>query len=62
MNHTQSKALYERACKLMAGGVSSEFRKFGALPHPLFYTRGEGARIWDADGKTTWTSRSRRVR
>ncbi len=34
---------------MLAGGVSSEFRKFSS-PHPLFYTRGEGARLWDADG------------
>ena len=50
MNHyTESKTLHERACRVMAGGVSSEFRKFNA-PHPLFYTRGQGAQIWDADG------------
>ena len=44
-----SNTLYERALKSLAGGVSSQFRAFGA-PHPMFYDRAEGARIWDADG------------
>ncbi len=48
-SYAQSKALYERACRVLAGGVSSEFRKLGA-PHPLFYSRGSGSRIWDLDG------------
>ena len=48
-NYGQSKALHERACRVLAGGVSSEFRKF-SQPHPLFYEKGEGARIWDVDG------------
>src|SRR5689334_23924947 len=48
-NYSQSKALYERACHVLAGGVSSEFRKAGQ-PHPLFYSHGQGSRIWDVDG------------
>src|SRR5687767_9076064 len=47
--YDRSRELYERACHVLAGGVASEFRK-GGTPHPLFYTRGEGSRIWDADG------------
>jgi len=47
--YEQSRLLHERACRVLAGGVSSEFRKFNA-PHPLFYTRGAGARLTDADG------------
>jgi len=47
--YQKSKELYERACGVLAGGVSSEFRKFGP-PHPLFYERGSGSRIVDADG------------
>lgn len=47
--HAKSKELYERACKVLAGGVSSEFRKFNA-PHPLFYSHGSGSRIVDVDG------------
>ena len=48
-NYTQSAILLERAKKSMAGGVSSEFRKFN-YPHALFYTHAEGSRIYDADG------------
>lgn len=44
-----SKALYERACRVLAGGVSSEFRK-AAHPHPMFYSHGYGSRIVDVDG------------
>lgn len=33
----------------MAGGVSSHFRMAGA-PHPLFFTKAEGSRIYDVDG------------
>ncbi len=45
----RSRALMARAQKVLAGGVSSQFRAMNA-PHPMFYTRAEGARIWDADG------------
>lgn len=47
--YTQSAALLERAQKVLAGGVSSEFRKYNH-PHALFYTHGAGSRIYDADG------------
>lgn len=33
----------------MAGGVSSHFRMAGT-PHPLFFTKGKGSLIYDADG------------
>lgn len=46
--YTQSKALYERASRALAGGVSSEFRKF-SWPHPLFYASAQGSRIVDVD-------------
>lgn len=49
MVHTQSARLLERAKKVLAGGVSSEFRKY-AHPHALFYTHGAGSRIYDVDG------------
>jgi glutamate-1-semialdehyde 2,1-aminomutase len=45
----RSRALYERARHVLAGGVSSQFRAFNA-PHPMFYERASGSRIWDADG------------
>lgn len=48
-SYEKSRQLYERACNSMAGGVSSHFR-MGGSPHPLFFTRGKGARIHDVDG------------
>ncbi len=48
-DYSKSKALHERACQVLAGGVASEFRKFNQ-PHPLFYTEGSGSYITDADG------------
>jgi glutamate-1-semialdehyde 2,1-aminomutase len=47
--YLKSAALLERARKVLAGGVSSEFRKYNH-PHALFYTHGAGSRIYDADG------------
>lgn len=34
---------------MLAGGVSSEFRKMN-YPHAMFYTHGKGSRIYDVDG------------
>jgi len=47
--YAKSRELHERALGVLAGGVSSEFRKSSA-PHPLFYREGAGSRIWDVDG------------
>lgn len=47
--YTKSAALLERAKKVLASGVSSEFRKYNH-PHALFYTHGKGSRIFDVDG------------
>jgi len=47
--YTKSAELFERARRVLAGGVSSEFRKF-SQPHPLFYSHGRGSRLWDVDG------------
>ncbi len=44
-----SQSLYERAQGVLAGGISSEFRRYNQ-PHPLFYTSGHGSHIVDADG------------
>lgn len=49
INYVQSAALLERSKKVLAGGVSSEFRKYNH-PHAIFYTHGEGSRIYDVDG------------
>lgn len=47
--YTKSAELLERSKKVLAGGVSSEFRKYNH-PHAIFYTHGKGSRIYDADG------------
>jgi len=49
MDYNQSADLLARSKKVLAGGVSSEFRKY-AYPHALFYTHASGTRIYDADG------------
>lgn len=48
----QSQRWFERARKVLAGGISSSARSTttGDLPYPLYMTRGRGPRIWDADG------------
>jgi glutamate-1-semialdehyde 2,1-aminomutase len=48
-SYTESALLLERSKKVLAGGVSSEFRKYNH-PHALFYTYGKGSRIYDVDG------------
>jgi glutamate-1-semialdehyde 2,1-aminomutase len=49
---TQSEALFERAQRVMPGGVSSPVRAFKAVGGtPLFIRKAEGARVWDADGR-----------
>jgi glutamate-1-semialdehyde 2,1-aminomutase len=48
-NYNKSAALLERAKKVLAGGVSSEFRKYNH-PHALFYTHGIGSKVYDVDG------------
>lgn len=45
----KSQALFERAQLCIAGGVNSGIRKMEA-PVPLYFARGEGARLWDVDG------------
>jgi glutamate-1-semialdehyde 2,1-aminomutase len=47
--YIRSRALYERASRVIPGGISSNIRK-NWEPFPLFYARGEGSRIWDEDG------------
>ncbi|MGV3761317.1 aspartate aminotransferase family protein [Parapedobacter sp.] len=47
--YQESAQLLKRAGKVLAGGVSSEFRKYNH-PHAIFYTHGSGSRIYDADG------------
>ena len=49
MSYAKSALLLERAKKVIAGGVCSEFRKYNH-PHAIFYTHGQGSRIYDVDG------------
>ena len=48
-SYKESASLLERAKKVLASGVSSEFRKYNH-PHALFYTHGNGSKIYDVDG------------
>jgi glutamate-1-semialdehyde 2,1-aminomutase len=51
MNHSKSRDLFERAQKLMPGGVNSPVRAFRSVGgDPVFLARGEGAHVYDADG------------
>ena len=49
INYSGSESLLQRARKALAGGVSSEFRKYNH-PHAIFYTHGEGSYVYDVDG------------
>jgi len=44
----RSRALFERACHSLTGGVSSPVR--AKAPVPLYFTNGHGARLIDVDG------------
>src|SRR3989454_5821916 len=47
----RSEELFNRAQKVIPGGVNSPVRAFHAVGgKPLFIERGQGAHIWDADG------------
>jgi glutamate-1-semialdehyde 2,1-aminomutase len=51
MNHSKSRALFERAQKRIPGGVNSPVRAFRAVGgDPPFLARGQGARVFDVDG------------
>ena len=49
----QSKRLFNRAQLYTPGGVNSPVRAFRAVGGtPLFFQRGKGALVWDADGNS----------
>ena len=50
MQGTKTKALFQKAKAVMPHGVNSNFRYWGD-DDTLVITRGDGAYIWDADGK-----------
>jgi glutamate-1-semialdehyde 2,1-aminomutase len=47
-NYDKSAELLERSKKSLAGGVSSEFRKYNH-PHAIFYSHAAGSKIYDVD-------------
>jgi glutamate-1-semialdehyde 2,1-aminomutase len=50
---SRNEELFRRARAVTPGGVNSPVRAFRAVGGtPLFFTRGEGARLWDADGRS----------
>ena len=51
MDHSHSESLFARAQRIIPGGVNSPVRSFGGVGgQPPFIVRGQGARVWDADG------------
>ena len=50
MIESKSKILYEKAEKLMPGGVNSPVRAF--KPYPFFTSHAKGSKIHDVDGNT----------
>jgi glutamate-1-semialdehyde 2,1-aminomutase len=49
----ESKRLFERAKRVIPGGVNSPVRAFGSVGlTPRFLRRGRGCRVWDADGNS----------
>ncbi len=52
MTNPRSQALYERACRVIPGGVNSPVRAFRAVGGtPLFFARGDRQHLIDADGR-----------
>ena len=51
MGSARSRRLFERARRVIPGGVNSPVRAFGSVGGtPRFIERAKGARVWDADG------------
>ena len=44
----RSKALYDRAVRVLPQGVGSSFQ--AGDPYPLYLERGQGSHVWDVDG------------
>lgn len=51
MKYTKSKEIYERAVKIIPGGVNSPVRAFKSVDksYPIFVNRGKGSKIYDED-------------
>jgi glutamate-1-semialdehyde 2,1-aminomutase len=49
---SKSEELFNRAQKVIPGGVNSPVRAFRAVGgQPIFLQRGDGSHVWDVDGK-----------
>ena len=48
----ESKRMFERAHKVMPLGVPSSYH--AREPWPIYLERGQGARVWDVDGRELW--------
>ena len=50
LDHSRSRALFERAQALIPGGVNSPARAFRAVGgDPIFFERGEGSLLFDVE-------------
>src|SRR5262249_49775455 len=50
-SRARSQEAFERACRVIPGGVNSPARAFGAVGgEPLFIARGQGAYLYALDG------------
>src|SRR6516165_8095618 len=50
-SRSRSAAAFDRACRVIPGGVNSPARAFGAVGgKPPFIARGEGPYLYDLDG------------
>ena len=49
---SRNQDLFEQSQRLIPGGVNSPVRAFKSVGGtPLFFKRGQGAYVWDADDK-----------
>ena len=52
MSRKQSEALFQEAQQYFPGGVNSPVRAFRSVGGtPLFFEKGDGCHVWDADGQ-----------
>ena len=53
MDRSRSQALFERAGRVIPGGVNSPVRAFRAVGRrPVVLERGDGPHVWDVDGRS----------
>ncbi len=51
--HSRSQKAFERARRVLVGGVNSPVRAFGAVGGmPIIVDRAQGAQVWDVDGNS----------